>query len=84
MKEDGKDGFVEKDLELEEEDGKPECAVIVLVITVTLAWYLLHLLVSRKCPRLAAVRCSGVCDARCMQPDVADVVCVGRALATLQ
>jgi hypothetical protein len=48
MKEDGKDGFVEKDLELEEEDGKPECAVIVLVITVTLAWYLLHLLVSLK------------------------------------
>jgi len=48
MKEDGKDGYIEKGLEEEEQEGKPECFVIVMVISVTLGWYLLHLWVTLK------------------------------------
>jgi len=50
MKEDGKDGYIEKGLEEEEEEGKPECFVIVMVISVTLGWYLLHLWVTCTSP----------------------------------
>jgi hypothetical protein len=51
MREDGEDGFIERDLEREEKEGKPECFVIVMVISVTLGWYLLHMFVTSTPPR---------------------------------
>lgn len=66
---------MEKGLEEEEEEGKPECFVIVLVISVTLGWYLLHLFVTRTYPSLLCDLHSFASHASHVQPHASDLVC---------